>query len=198
MFDPIWKLVLGLLTGTVFGLLLQKGRVAKFEVIVGQFLFRDWTVVKIMGTAIFVGAIGVYALLPLGAVSLHVKPLIWLGIVAGGICFGIGMAILGYCPGTSVAACGEGRRDAMVGVAGMLLGAGIYVSFYPQLSNWLTIWGNAGKVTLPEWSGTSAWVWIAAMGVLAIAGLALARSNFGGRSTRQREKSSAVAGRETG
>ena len=44
MFDPISKLVLGLLTGIIFGLLLQKGRAAKFHVIIGQFLLKDWTV----------------------------------------------------------------------------------------------------------------------------------------------------------
>lgn len=48
MFDTPGKLALGLLTGIVFGFLLQKGRAAKFHVIVGQFLLRDWTVVKIM------------------------------------------------------------------------------------------------------------------------------------------------------
>lgn len=160
MFDPLWKLTLGLLTGVIFGFLLQKGRVAKFHVVVNQFLFRDWTVVKIMGTAVVVGAIGIYSLLPTEAVSLHIKPLVWLGVVAGGICFGVGMAIFGYCPGTSVAACGEGRRDAMLGVLGMLLGAGLYVVLYPQLADWLKSWGDAGKVTLPELTGTSVWLWV--------------------------------------
>ncbi|QDV44548.1 putative inner membrane protein [Stieleria neptunia] len=184
MFDPLWKLALGLLTGMVFGLLLQKGRVAKFHVIVNQFLFRDWTVVKIMGTAVVVGAIGIYALLPTGAVSLHIKPLVWLGIVAGGLCFGAGMAIFGYCPGTSVAACGEGRRDAMVGVIGMLLGAGLYVVLYPQLSGLLKTWGDAGKVTLPEWSGTSPWLWIGVVCFGALAAFAVFDRSWGDTSPR--------------
>lgn len=113
MFDPFWKLALGLLTGVLFGFLLQKGRVAKYQVILGQFLFKDWTVVKIMGTAVVVGAVGIFALLPTEAVSLHIKPLVWGGIIAGGLLFGVGMTLLGYCPGTGVAACGEGRKDAM-------------------------------------------------------------------------------------
>jgi uncharacterized protein len=180
MFDPLWRLALGLLTGMIFGVLLQKGRVAKFHVIVGQFLFRDWTVVKIMGTAVVVGSIGIYALLPTEAVSLHIKPLVWLGIVLGGLCFGAGMAIFGYCPGTSVAACGEGRRDAMVGVFGMLLGAGIYVVMYPRLSGFLKSWGDAGKITLPEWSGTSPWVWVIGLCVFAIAAFAFSVSGSRG------------------
>ncbi|MEQ8847351.1 YeeE/YedE thiosulfate transporter family protein [Botrimarina sp.] len=181
MFDPLWRLALGLLTGVVFGVLLQKGRVAKFHVIVGQFLLRDWTVVKIMGTAVVVGAVGVYALLPTGAVSLHIKPLVWLGVVAGGVCFGVGMAVFGYCPGTGVAACGEGRRDAMVGVLGMLVGAGVFVAIYPRLSAALTAWGDAGKVTLPGWSGAPAWLWIGGLCVLGLGGLAASRWLGGGK-----------------
>jgi uncharacterized protein len=177
MFDPLWKLTLGLLTGIIFGLLLQKGRVAKFRVIVNQFLLREWTVVKIMGTAVVVGAIGIYALLPTEAVSLHIKPLVWLGVIVGGVFFGAGMAIFGYCPGTSVAACGEGRRDAMVGVLGMLLGAGIYVGYYPQISSLLTSWGDAGKLTLPEISGTSPWLWVGGLCLLAIGAFVFARGS---------------------
>src|SRR6056297_2670057 len=189
MFDPLWKLTLGLLTGIIFGLLLQKGRVAKFHVIVNQFLFRDWTVLKIMGTAVLVGAVGIYALLPTEAVSLHIKPLVWLGVVAGGICFGAGMAIFGYCPGTSVAACGVGRRDAMVGVFGMLLGAGLYVVFYPQLSGLLKSWGDAGKITLPELSGTSPWLWVGGLCLLAVGAFAFsARGSSGAPPRLQAEK----------
>ena len=50
------------------------------------------------------------------------------GRAAGAVCFGVGMAAFGYCPGTSVAGCGEGRRDAMVGVLGMFAGAALYVA----------------------------------------------------------------------
>ena len=112
MDDSPEKLALGLLTGIIFGFLLQKGRVAKYEVIVGQFLFMDWTVVKTMGTAVIVGAVGVYALVAADLASLDIRPLLLGGVLAGAVCFGIGIATLGYCPGTSVAGCGEGRRDA--------------------------------------------------------------------------------------
>lgn len=172
MFDPIGKLALGLVTGVVFGYLLQKGRVAKYEVIVGQFLGRDYTVVKIMGTAVLVGAIGIYALLPSEAVSLHIKPLVWSGILVGGALFGVGMSVLGYCPGTGVAACGEGRKDAYVGVLGMLVGAAIYVTFYPTFAKLVAALGDSGKVTLPQLTGTSPWMWIIGLAVIAVAAVA--------------------------
>lgn len=80
-----------------------------------------------MGTAVVVGSVGVSALVAAGQAHLHIKPLL-LGVLVGGTCFGIGMTVLGYSPGTSVAGCGERRRDAMVGVLGMLTGAFAYVA----------------------------------------------------------------------
>ncbi len=72
-----------------------------------------------MLTVIALGAIGVYGLVATEMASLHFKPMLWGGGLAGGILFGIGIAIFGYCPGTGLAACGEGRKDAMIGVVGM-------------------------------------------------------------------------------
>ena len=168
MFEEPLKLVLGLLTGIAFGFLLQKGRVAKFRVIMGQFLLRDWTVVKVMLTAIAVGAVGVWAMVGMGMASLHVKPAAFAAIILGGLLFGMGMAIFGYCPGTSVAACGEGRRDAMVGVLGMLVGAAVYVAAFPVLQTLGKGLGDLGKVTLPQITGLSPWLFIAALVVCAL------------------------------
>ncbi len=169
MFDSPDKLMLGLITGVAFGFLFQKGRVAKFPVIVGQFLLKDWTVVKVMATAVAVGAVGVYALVGAGAAELHVRPLLWGGVLLGGALFGLGIVLLGYCPGSTVAACGEGRRDAVVGVLGMLAGAGVFVAAYPLLQSAIKGLGDAGKVTLPGVTGMSTWVWVAA--ALAAVGL---------------------------
>lgn len=168
MFDSPDKLILGLVTGIAFGFLLQKGRVAKFEVIVGQFLFRDWTVVKTMGTAVVVGAIGVYALVLMDAASLHIRPALLGGVLVGAVCFGIGMAVFGYCPGTSVAGCGEGRRDAMVGVFGMLAGAAAFVALFSTLQPLIKSLGDWGKITLPEVTNTSPWLWIGGLALAAV------------------------------
>ncbi|NNJ25920.1 DUF6691 family protein [Alienimonas chondri] len=163
MFEDPTRLVLGLLTGVVFGFLLQKGRVAKYGVILGQLLLKDWTVVKIMGSAVVVGSVGVFALVDGGQASLHIKPLLLGGVLVGAVLFGAGMAVLGYCPGTSVAACGEGRRDAMVGVLGMLAGAGLFVALYSPLQPLIHAWGDYGKLTLHEWLGVSPWLIVAGL-----------------------------------
>ena len=166
MFDSPDKLLLGFLSGLIFGFLLQKGRVAKFHVIVGQLLLRDATVIKIMGTAIVVGAIGVYALVGADLANLHVKPLQIGGIVLGAILFGIGLTVFGYCPGTSVTACGEGRRDAMVGVAGMLAGAAVFVFAFPYLQPVIRAGGDYGKLTMATATDTSPWLWITALAAM--------------------------------
>lgn len=170
MFDSPDKLALGLVTGIAFGFLLQKGRVAKYEVILGQLHLRDWTVVKVMGTAVIVGSVGVHALVEGGWTSLELKPLLYGGVLAGAALFGIGMALLGYCPGTSVAACGEGRRDAMAGALGMLAGAGFFVGFHRALQPLIKGLGDDGKLTLPDVLGVSPWAvvtMLVAAGVLA-------------------------------
>ena len=163
MFDSPQRLLLGLVSGILFGFLLQKGRVAKFRVIVGQFLLKDWTVVKVMLTAVAVGAVGVWAMIALGLTRLHIQPAAFGGVIAGGLLFGVGMAIFGYCPGTSVAACGEGRRDAMVGVLGMLVGAFAYVVGFPALQGFIKGFGDWGKVTVADVTGLSPWLFVAAI-----------------------------------
>jgi uncharacterized membrane protein YedE/YeeE len=171
MFDAPWKLALGLATGIMFGFLLQKGQVAKYQVIMGQLLLKDWTVAKIMGTAVLVGSVGVYALVEGDLASLHIKPALLGGVLTGAVLFGIGMAVLGYCPGTSVAACGEGSRDAMFGVLGMLVGAGVFVALYSALQPLIHALADWGKLTLPEVFGVSPWLVIGglvAVGVLVI------------------------------
>ena len=166
MFEPPTHLLLGFISGILFGFLLQKARVAKFRVIIGQFLLKDWTVVKVMLTAVAVGAIGVWAMIALGLATLHLKPAAFGGVIWGGLIFGFGMAIFGYCPGTSVAACGEGRRDAMVGVVGMLVGAFAYVLAFPALQGVVKSMGDWGKVTVADVTGLSPWLFIAALVVI--------------------------------
>ena len=173
MCESPMQLVLGLLSGIAFGFLLQKGRVTKYEVILGQLLLRDWTVIKIMLTAIIVGSIGVYALIISEVATLHIRPFTFAGLLIGGACFGTGMALLGYCPGTTVAACGEGRRDAMVGVVGMLFGASVYVALYGSLQQLAAGLGDWGKITLPDVTGIHFLAWILGSIVVFLLGIAL-------------------------
>lgn len=172
--DRPGKLLLGLGTGVAFGTLLQKGRVAKSEVIMDQLLLRDATVAKIMGTAIVVGGAGVHALVQRGRAQLDIKPLRLAAILGGAVMFGSGLAVIGYCPGTTLAAIGERRRDAIAGALGMLAGAALYVRAYPRIAPVLAA-GDRGKVTLPKATQTSPWPWIAGMAAVLVGSVVTGR-----------------------
>jgi uncharacterized protein len=166
--DSPSKLALGLGTGVVFGTLLQKARIGRYDTIVDQLLLRDFTVAKVMATANVVGAAGVYALVHKGRAALDIKPLRPVALVVGGVMFGSGLAMLGYCPGTSLAAVGAGQRDAIAGVLGMLAGAALFVRVFPRIEPALEA-GDRGKVTLPKATRTSPWPWIAGMAAAVVA-----------------------------
>jgi uncharacterized membrane protein YedE/YeeE len=169
-FDSPLNLAYGLATGLVFGFLLQRGGVTRFQVIVGQFLWKDHTVLKTMLTAVVVGSAGIWAMHLYGDVSLHVKGVNVLANVAGGLIFGLGMALCGYCPGTGAAALGDGSpRQAACGLLGMLAGAAAYAEVYPALKANLLAVGSLGKLTFPEVTGLSPWLFVAALAVGALA-----------------------------
>lgn len=188
MFDPITKLLLGLGAGVVFGFLLQKGQVSKYRVIVGQFLLRDFTMLKVVLSAIVVGSFGVLALQNAGLASAHIKPAALAAIGVGGLLFGVGMAVLGYCPGTGVAAVAEGSRHAIFGVLGMFAGAAVYAEVYASITDNLLVWGNYGKITLAEITGVSAWLYLVALAIAAFAAFIMIQRHerSGGRKNDER------------
>ncbi|MDY0191216.1 MAG: YeeE/YedE thiosulfate transporter family protein [Desulfuromonas sp.] len=159
-------LIIGLVTGIVFGFLLQKGQVLRFEKQIGFMLLRDMTIIKFMVTAVLVGMVGIYTSYQLGWIALSPKPMLIGAVVGGGLIFGIGWAIAGYCPGTAVGALAEGRWHALWALLGMLVGAATYAHLYPLLQNNILSWGDFGKITLPQLLDISPWViipvWIAA------------------------------------
>jgi uncharacterized membrane protein YedE/YeeE len=89
-------------------------------------------------------------------------------IIVGGLLFGIGWAIAGFCPGTSIGALAEGRIHAIWAILGMLGGAALYVEAYPMMKKTLLVWGSYGKITLPQVLGISPWPII---GVFAVFGI---------------------------
>ena len=108
-----------MLMGVLFGFLLQLGKVTSCNVIENQFRLRDFTVLKVMGTAIVVGGIGVLLLVDTGNTKYYVKDANMLAVALGAALFGVGMVVYGYCPGTALgrhrkrqrACCGRRLRD---------------------------------------------------------------------------------------
>lgn len=162
------ELLLGLMTGIFFGVLLQQGRILRFEKQVGAMLFRDMTLFKFMLTAIIVGSVGVYALHDFGLIELKLKATNVGSNVIGGLIFGVGWAICGYCPGTAVGALGEGRLHAFFALMGMLVGAAVYAELYPLFKENILAWGNFGKLSVPEVLGLGHWAVIPLFALICI------------------------------
>ena len=151
-------LIYGLVTGIFFGFFLQKGRVLRYDKQLGALRLLDMTIVKFMFSTVLVGMVGVYILKDLGLVKLSVKPTNLGANIIGGLIFGAGWGLLGYCPGTSAGALGEGRWDSLWGILGMLVGAAVFAEVYPALKTSILTWGKLGKITLPQVLGVNHWV----------------------------------------
>lgn len=161
------QLLIGLLLGVAFGFLLQRGGATRYDVIIGQLLLEDFTVVKIMLSAVVVGTLGVHLMKSLGLAELHPKPGSVGTSLIGGLIFGAGFATLGYCPGTIAGAVGQGSMDALFGgVVGILLGAGALAALYPRLARGVMTVGDFGDATLPRLLRVNEWVVVLPMAVL--------------------------------
>ncbi|QDU15068.1 putative inner membrane protein [Gimesia maris] len=159
--DSPGKLAAGLFFGLIFGFLLQKGGVAKFDILIGVLLLENFVVVKVMLTAIIVGMVGSYILRRRGIIEFQINETKYGANIIGGLIFGVGFGLLAYCPGTNAAAVGQGNLDALVGIIGLILGSYFY-ALSSKLNNGTVIrWGKRGKLTLPELVGVSQGVFIA-------------------------------------
>ncbi|MFA9391800.1 MAG: YeeE/YedE thiosulfate transporter family protein [Prolixibacteraceae bacterium] len=137
-----------LILGFLFGAILSYANLNKYNVISGMAMLKDLTVAKAILVAIGVGAILLTAEIQLGWAAYHVKPFIAVGIMLGGLIFGSGMAILGYCPGTMAVSLGEGSLDALVGLAGGLTGGLVFTLLFPQINSMLG--PDWGKLSVSE------------------------------------------------
>lgn len=165
------QLLIGLAMGFAFGFLLQKAGVTTYDVIIRQLLFRDFTVLKVMLTAMVTGMIGFHVLKGLGLAQPKVKPGGFGSTLVGALIFGVGFGTLGYCPGTVVGAVGQGALDALFGgLAGALLGAGLFAALYPRLKAGILSKGFFGEATLPQLLKVNPWVVVVPVS-LAVIGL---------------------------
>ena len=143
------SLVLVFLIGVIFGGIIQYTRVDKFEKIAGFAMLKDTIVPKMLFLTVGLTSIGLYFMIEAGWAHYHVKPIIWQGLIIGGILFGSSMAIFGKCPGTGPVSIAEGRIDVLVGAIGGLLGGLVFTLYYDDFFKAL-MGESAGKLTLPS------------------------------------------------
>ena len=78
--------------GVIFGFLLQKGGVGKYEVLLGALFLTDFTVMKSCSPPSRPGMIGIFSLHALGLVELHVKPTRYAANIIGDSSLGLALA----------------------------------------------------------------------------------------------------------
>ena len=146
-------LTIGFLIGGAFGAILYMGGATSYRRILGTLLLKDMWIIKLMCTAIGVGTLGLYLLDLDGLAHLSIQPAYLGGVAVGGIIFGIGWAVSGYCPGTCVVGASEGKWDAIATVIGGLVGAAIFAVAYPVMETMLLAPLDFGKITLHDVTG---------------------------------------------
>jgi uncharacterized membrane protein YedE/YeeE len=144
--------VIALFLGVFFGFSLNKAGLTKYHKIVNVFRFTDMAVLKFMMMALVVSMSGLYLLRGLGLVTFPNVPATYVaGNLVGGLIFGVGMALSGYCPGTCAAGSGEGKLDYLIpGLLGFLVGAAIYGLTYQQVFPAISAIANVGNVVIPD------------------------------------------------
>ena len=162
------SLLYGVITGIIFGFLLQKAQVLRYDKQVGALRLLDMTIFKFMLSAILVASIGIYLFKDLGLIQLDIKSTSIGAQVIGGLLFGIGWGLLGYCPGTAAGALGEGRIDGLWGILGMLGGGGLYAAIYPFMKTHIIGIGNFGNISLPQIIGINHWIVVIVLAALTL------------------------------
>jgi len=142
-----------LILGFLFGAILQYANLNKFNVISGLALRENFAVPKAIALSIGIGLILLSFEIAFGMASYHVKPFILGGLLIGGLLFGAGMALLGYCPGTLAISLGEGSIDALIGIIGGLFGGLFYTIVLPYIK--LILGPDFGAISLNSVMGTN-------------------------------------------
>jgi hypothetical protein len=159
------SLGLALLLGIFFGLSLERSGLGDPHRLTGVFYFRDFTVPKVMFTAIVVASTGIYLLGDLHLLDLSrvwIIPTFFWPQLVGGLIFGVGFVVSGYCPGTAVTGFASGRLDALVTMIGISAGSLLFAVLYSELEGFY-LSSDWGVVTVPGLLGVSHWVVIVAL-----------------------------------
>lgn len=144
-------IVLAIILGVFFGFALQRVGATNPQNIINMLRLTDLHLMKAIFFAIGISSSLLFVLMTLGVIDaghLSVKSS-YIGVIVGGGLLGLGFAVAGYCPGTSLTALADGRKDALFFVGGGLLGALIYTLVYGSISgSWLFDKISGGKVML--------------------------------------------------
>jgi len=166
------SVALGLISGIAFGYVITRVGATNPDKMARGHLMIDPSIPKFMLTAVIAAAIGLTGLVAVGRADLSVLPTSLVATGLAAVIFGIGWGLAGYCPGTTWAAVGEGRMDAVFALLGGLAGTAVFAHFHADIIPVFYDPTNMGKLALMDLFGGSrvaatvvlvvvfaAWVW---------------------------------------
>ncbi len=126
-------LLAALLVGVAFGAVLERAGFGSSRRLAGVFYFRDMAVIKVMFTAVITAMLGLNLCLAAGWVNpqqLFLMPTVYGAHVLGGLIFGVGFVMGGWCPGTAAVGLASGKADAFLFLGGVALGSILFNEFF--------------------------------------------------------------------
>ena len=157
--------------GLLFGLALERSGFGSSRRLAGVFYLEDMAVVKVMFTALVTAMLGLAYLLTLGWISadaLYFMPTVYGAQLVGGLLFGVGFVMGGWCPGTSAVGIASGKLDALTFFGGALLGSILFNEVFSLIKPLYT-WGEAGVIFIYQSLGLSLGAFALLFTLLAVA-----------------------------
>ncbi len=158
-----------LILGFFFGFFLERAGFSSARKLTNQFYFKDFSVLKVMFTAIILAMLGIAYFSLLGWMDvgqLYVPPTFLWPQLLGGVLLGAGFIVGGYCPGTCVVAAAIGRMDGLMFIIGVLIGTWGFGAAVPHFQGFY-LSGSLGALAVPQWLNVN--VGIVALAVTLIA-----------------------------
>ncbi|WP_456432001.1 DUF6691 family protein [Nitratifractor sp.] len=138
LISPEANLFFAVVMGFAFGFVLERTGFTRSQYIADTFYFKNLAVPKIMGVTVITATTWFILFASMGWIDLGAlftpKTYVWPYLI-GGLLFGLGMVMAGYCPGTAVAGLGTGKSDALVFILGLFGGAFLYFLLYPMIAD---------------------------------------------------------------
>ena len=170
-----WNSIFALVIGMAFGFILESSGFSSSRKLAGVFYGYDFAVLKVFFTAALVSSIGLLYLDYFGYLDmgqLYVHPTYIEGALIGGAIMGLGFIMGGFCPGTSLCAAAIGKIDALVYVAGILIGIFVFSELF-SLFEPLYDGGFMGYLTIMDSFEISPYVFVFAFTLLAVLAFAI-------------------------
>jgi uncharacterized membrane protein YedE/YeeE len=139
--DTTAAFVLAGVLGLAFGFWLERAGFSSSRRLTGVFYGRDFAVIQVMFSAIVTALLGLRALVTLGLVdptTVYQMETFFGPQVVGGLIFGVGFVMGGWCPGTALVGLASGKGDALVFLGGAALGSLAFAFAWPSLASFST------------------------------------------------------------